>query len=661
MMARHFWLRMTLATALASSMGGLLSVNGATAESFFLNRSAKPPVVAPAPKKKRGLFWFLFEKNSRSQNGNSIDAIYGDAPGSQSYSGNVDPEPLPSIGMGNLTYEPPLQVPLYDVGMLRLSAPTPEGEQIRQILSDKRSRILAGVASRKAILAFYKDRQFAPVWVKDGKLSERAFAALTAMAHARDDGLNPANYMPVGLSSFESATADMADLDATGQMRLDISLTNETLKYAENISKGQFVPELLSQYYDLNVPAPDAAFMVKTVANTPFPEAYFQNLRPTHPAYEKLRQALAQLDVKSTDENVDRFPTGPVVKPGQRDERIAELRSRLVDSGTLDPEDAIIADEDRDLLDKPLAVAIKAFQKQNKLKPTGLLDANLVKVLNADPTIDQRNKLVVNMERLRWLPASLGERYVFVNQAGFYAQVIDNGTEVWRTKVIVGKPMTQTPSFSDEFETVVFNPSWGLPQSILINEYLGKLRRDPGYFDKIGYKVVNASGQLVSSRNVDWFSVGPNSGIGVQQPPGKDNALGELKFLFPNKHDVYMHDTPTRKLFGDAVRAYSHGCVRVENPREFAHVLLGWDPERIAANIESGESTSAPIPRKTKVHITYFTAWPDDNGTIHYYPDIYERDKTMLEAIDQAAKARNELAGQGLAKADLISGSIANP
>jgi L,D-transpeptidase YcbB len=660
-MARYFWLRITLATAIGLSLGNTFAASNASAESFFLNRSAKPPVTASAVKKKRGLFWFLFEKNNSSNSINNIDSIYGDAPGSSRNFANVDPEPLPSIGMGNLTYEPPMQVPLYDIGLLKLTAPTADGDQIRQILSDKRSRILATVANRRAILAFYKSRQFAPAWVKDGKLTEHAFAALVALAHARDDGLTPSNYLPVGISSFESATSDAVDLDPAALMRLDISLTAETLKFSEHISSGQFVPELLSQYYDINVPAPDAGFMVQTVANTPFPDAYFQNLRPKHPVYDKLRLALAQLDAKSTEENVDRFPTGPLVKPGQRDSRIPDLRTRLVDSGLLDPEDGIVADENRELLDKPLAIAIKAFQKQNKLKATGLLDANLVKVLNADPSIDQRNKLIVNMERMRWLPASLGDRYVFVNQPGFYAQVIDNGVEVWKTKVIVGKPLTQTPAFSDEFETVVFNPSWGLPQSILINEYLGKLRRDPGYFDKIGYKVVNASGQLVASRNVDWYSVGPNSGIGVQQPPGRDNALGELKFLFPNKHDVYMHDTPTRKLFGDTVRAYSHGCVRVENPREFAHVLLGWDPEKIAANIESGESTTTRIPRKTKVHITYFTAWPDDNGAVHFYSDIYERDKTMLEAIDRVATAHSELAGQGLADASMISGSIGNP
>jgi murein L,D-transpeptidase YcbB/YkuD len=192
--------------------------------------------------------------------------------------------------------------------------------------------------------------------------------------------------------------------------------------------------------------------------------------------------------------------------------------------------------------------------------------------------------------------------------------------------------MTQTAVFHDEIETVVFNPSWGVPQSIIVNEYLPKLRRDPGYFDRIGFKVISPEGQRVSSSSIDWWGYGGGYAVGVQQPPGSDNALGELKFLFPNQHNIYMHDTPSRELFEKDTRAFSHGCVRVMNPRQFAAVLLGWEAAAVDLETDSGESKSVKLERKVPVHLTYFTAWPDADGKIEYFRDIYERDKTMDEA-----------------------------
>jgi L,D-transpeptidase YcbB len=179
---------------------------------------------------------------------------------------------------------------------------------------------------------------------------------------------------------------------------------------------------------------------------------------------------------------------------------------------------------------------------------------------------------------------------------------------------------------------VVYNPTWGVPQSIILNEYLPKLRANPGYLDKIGFKVIKPDGKVTSSRNIDWNSIVANSGIGVMQPAGGSNALGEVKFLFPNSHAIYMHDTPNRELFKETKRNFSHGCVRVENPREFAQVLLDLDRETVDAEIDSGESKSVKVTKKTNVHLAYFTAWPDENGNIQYYSDAYGRDATLKTA-----------------------------
>jgi L,D-transpeptidase YcbB len=174
-----------------------------------------------------------------------------------------------------------------------------------------------------------------------------------------------------------------------------------------------------------------------------------------------------------------------------------------------------------------------------------------------------------------------------------------------------------------------------VPQSIIVNEYLRKLIRDPGYLDRQGFKVVNQKGKVVSSRSVNWAGYdSSNSPVGVQQPPGSGNALGELKFLFPNKYSIYMHDTPTKSLFSQSMRAFSHGCVRVENPREFARVLLGWDRAKIDRTVDSKNSQSVPLPQKIPIHIAYFTAWPDSAGKMQYFNDIYGRDEAMERGLD---------------------------
>ena len=217
--------------------------------------------------------------------------------------------------------------------------------------------------------------------------------------------------------------------------------------------------------------------------------------------------------------------------------------------------------------------------------------------------------------------------------------VIDSGREVWRTKVIVGKPLTQTVAFHDRMETVVFNPSWGVPPSIIRKEMLPILRRDPSYLDRLGYRVVARSGQIVSSSSVNWSAYSKGVPYSIQQPPSGDNALGEIKFLFPNSHSIYFHDTPARSLFDRSARAFSHGCVRIENPRIFAEMLLGLSGEAIAKRIDSGRSQSAKVKADIKVHLTYFTAWPDQTGKIVYYDDIYGRDQRMETAISATAVA----------------------
>jgi L,D-transpeptidase YcbB len=286
-----------------------------------------------------------------------------------------------------------------------------------------------------------------------------------------------------------------------------------------------------------------------------------------------------------------------------------------------------------DYLDPELVNALRKFQQHNELKVTGALDNQTIRALNGRTGKRDEARLILNMERLRWLPDNLGERHVFVNQAAFELTVNEGGREVWRTNVIVGRTDMQTAVFHDEMEKVVFNPAWGVPPSIMTNEMLPILRRDPSYLDRIGFTVVNQRGRRVKSSSIRWSSYGDRVPFSVMQPPGSDNALGEIKFLFPNSHDIYMHDTPSRRLFSRPVRAFSHGCVRVENPRRLAEIVLGWSGERVDKAIASRRSQAVGLKDKLSVHLAYFTAWPDAAGKVVYFRDVYGRDRAMEQAL----------------------------
>ncbi len=428
--------------------------------------------------------------------------------------------------------------------------------------------------------------------------------------------------------------------------QFDVSLTAAAVTYAMHQSGGAYEPAMLSAYHDIRVEAVSPNVALRVLAYSPFPSEYLKSLAPDHPAYDvmkaELAASLAQADTP------DLMAEGKRVRIGQKDERVIALRKLLLEQGYLGAASAEVALDKEDLLDKALAKALKAFQDAKGIPQTSNLDTATIRAINGPDLTERREILLTNMERLRWLPKQLGNRHVFVNQASYKVDVFEKNQLIWESNVIVGKPLNQTNVFSDTMETVVFNPSWGVPQSILLNEYLPKLRRNSSYLDKLGFKVLNDKGKVVKSSSINWNSVGSGSAIGIQQPPGDGNALGELKFLFPNKHSIYMHDTPNRHLFAESKRNFSHGCVRVEDPRQFASVLLGWDRARVDSEVDSKVSTPVNIANRPKVHLTYFTAWPDKNGKLQYFSDAYGRDSTLKTARSTVRKSLGLQDGQRL-------------
>jgi len=245
------------------------------------------------------------------------------------------------------------------------------------------------------------------------------------------------------------------------------------------------------------------------------------------------------------------------------------------------------------------------------------------------------------MERMRWLPDELGDRHVFINQPEFRARYIEDGKENLSMRVVVGKKSNQTNFFYDEIEYVEYNPYWGVPRSIIVNEFLPKSIGNPGYLDQKGYELSTFGGKRISSSSINWSQVGTNPNFAVRQPPGAKNALGELKIMFPNKHAIYMHDTPAKSLFKRQHRAFSHGCVRLHDPRAMAAAVLGKNKSNVQSAIAQGKNHRENLKTKVPVYVSYFTAWPQENGDVKYFGDLYGRDAHLIKAIEATEKARS--------------------
>jgi len=280
---------------------------------------------------------------------------------------------------------------------------------------------------------------------------------------------------------------------------------------------------------------------------------------------------------------------------------------------------------------------VEGFQKESGLRPDGVIGPATIRALTGHSNAEKVEKLIVAMEQLRWLPADLGSRYVFINQPAFMSYYINDGRQELAMGVVVGSKAHQTYFFQDQIETVEFNPYWGVPKSIIVNEMLPKLRQDPSYLDRLGYEV-SYSGRKVSSSQIDWTTT---HSVDVRQPPGSDNALGELKILFPNAHSIYMHDTPSKSFFKRDMRALSHGCVRLSEPRRMAAAVMGTSVEEIGKQIASGQNRAVQVPQKIPVYVSYFTAWPNKDGVVEYFDDVYGRDDFTRKAFAVTTQSRS--------------------
>ena len=540
-------------------------------------------------------------------------------------------------------YQPEERLPLADLGLSGANLFVKLSTDVLAALRDEATPIQVRAAEKAAILGFYANRGFKPVWVSPEEgITTNGRAVLAKLAAAGEEGLEPSDYLPTGLSGFTDDGKSLTGNDAA-LGRADVAITAMVVRYVNELHSGRVLPKRLSGYYDIDPPAADLTLLIEDAAKAADPLSVLAASAPTHPQYQAFKSELARLREVAKSEP-EPIPEGPRVKLGQKDPRIPVLRERMLEGGFLAtaPESWKLEATADAALDEPLSQALKAFQKKAAIKVTGNFDKATLAALNGDSATRNVERLVINMERLRWLPRDLGTRYIFANQAAFELRVMNNGAEEWQTRVIVGKPNTQTSVFNDEMEFAVINPTWGVPQSIIVKEMLPELQRDPGYLERQGFQVSDNEGNIIPSSRIDWSQFSNRVPLNVIQPAGDDNALGEVKFMFPNTHNIYMHDTPKRELFEKEERAFSHGCVRVKDPRRFAEVVLGWTSEEVADAIESGRSQTVNLPEKLPVYLHYFTAWPQADGSIKFYDDIYNRDARLSRAFNSLVQVAEQ-------------------
>jgi murein L,D-transpeptidase YcbB/YkuD len=452
---------------------------------------------------------------------------------------------------------------------------------------------------REAIAAFYALRDFAPLWFSGGTANAEVAPVTLRLKHAADDGLD--------VNGFPQAISPETDEEIAAA---DLSLSDAVVAYGRQASGSRVDPRMISRLIGVEPEVADPAVILALVA-TAGEDAGEELCRfnPPQTAYRALREKLLQLRrVRSLAGSSAAIPSGPVLRPGMRDPRVPLVRARLGLDGVVAAEDLVY--------DTWIAAAVAGFQKANGLPASGHLTARTVAAMSGGPS-NREAEILANMERWRWMPRDMGETHIEVNIPDYEAVVIEKGAVIERARVVVGKEETPTPVFSDTMKFLIVNPAWNVPQSIIRKEMLPRLAADPGYFQRMGYEVFSRAGHLV-----------------VRQPPGERNALGRIKFMFPNDFSVYMHDTPLRKLFASAKRAFSHGCVRVDDPFRFAETVLGqgWSESRVKKLI-GGKERYVYLPKPLPVYLEYFTAFVDESGELQLRDDVYGYSRRVKAAL----------------------------
>jgi len=478
---------------------------------------------------------------------------------------------------------------------------------------------------------FYRSHGYAPAWIDGRRPGREASELINAVQAAGDEGLDPADYDLQALDQLRTEKSrNPFKKDALPPEQVaeaDLRLTYMFMRYATHLLQGRLDPsEVDSHWFGRQRQVDLADLLARALDSGEVAEA-LRGVLPRHAQYTALKKELARYRDIAARGGWPVVPTSAHSRKGSRGPEVAALRARLAAEGDL-------ARAGGDAFDDAVEEALKRFEKRYGLNEDGALGPDDLSALNV-PAADRARQIELNLERWRWLPEELGDRYILVNVPTFQLEAIEQGKVALAMRIVAGKAdETPTPIFSDDMTEVVFSPYWNVPTSILRKETIPAVLRDPGYLDRNELEVVHA-GHVVPASSVDWSD--PDLSVQIRQRPGAKNSLGLVKFLFPNKFDVYLHDTPAGSLFAKLERDFSHGCVRVEKPVELAQWVLRDQPEwtapRIDAAMHAGHEEHVALKRRIPVYIVYATAWVDEGGRLNFRDDLYGHDtrqRTML-------------------------------
>ena len=465
---------------------------------------------------------------------------------------------------------------------------------------------------------------------------------MEAISSLDKDGLTPDEYLFSELEDLMKSN-DARDQSASAQVDLDLLLSEAYLRAVYNISFGKV--DAVSLDPDINFTRPirekdPARELLKYIKKGNIAKA-FDLSRPQNPRYGAMRKALAQYREIEAVGGWRPIDKGPTLKPGHMDPRVAQLRDRLQVTG--DGPSSTLSNSELQTFDDALVEAVKSFQDRNGLEADGAVGPATLEALNI-PVEARIDQIRVNLERQRWILHEAYDDFLVADIAGFKLYWVDDNKIIWEEKIQVGKYYTKTPLFKSSINLVVFNPDWTIPPGILRRSIIPKLKKDPAYLDKKGFILLTQDGRRVDPKTVDWKSLKGFPYI-VRQPPGPDNALGQVKYLFPNPHHVFLHDTNHRELFDRPARTFSSGCVRLNNPFDLAEQLLagqdGWNRKKINQTVASGKTTTVKLKKPMRIVIAYGTASIRD-GQLNFRPDIYKRDPALLKALDGPFRVRKQ-------------------
>ncbi len=489
------------------------------------------------------------------------------------------------------------------------------------------TQALAQDAARDdAVAGFYKDRGYTEFWTGADAADRRA-ALFSVLAQASDQGLPVGRYDPEALMQAFRAAQTEGD-----RGRLEVAMSLALLDYARDVQTGILVPAKIDPTIVRDIAVRDRRGNLDAFA-TSDPLIFLHKLPPQAPEYAMLAKAKIGLETAVAAGGWGATIAAQKLEPGQDGPAVIALRDRMIAMGYLSASATATYDE-------ALRRAVESFQTAHGLDADGVAGAGTLAEINIGPQA-RLQSVIVALERMRWINFDLGKRHIWVNQTDFTAKIVDDGKVTFSTRSVIGRQDfdRRTPEFSDLMEYMVVNPTWSVPRSITVKEYLPLMQRNPNAAGHL--KLIDRSGRVVSRASVNFGAyTAKNFPYAMRQPPSDGNALGLVKFMFPNKWNIYLHDTPSKSLFANEIRAFSHGCVRLADPFDFAYALLGpqsADPKaefqsHLRTKSESVIRLAEPVP----VHLVYFTAFPTARGEMTYRRDIYGRDAAIFAALKAA-------------------------